>query len=160
MPTRVANLNQISTAAHRMFAGQDPKKNCEVLSAWIQRIPISTYRTPFKQFQHRYLLGSSSVYADNGDISQYTHVDLGGTKHPFHGNKFPFPPKKHQPFHSGSMVCPHFVRGAGGTICLRYLPKLANVNKDPDRYPNSRVVNQQWQDVNKRSFHKDGLEKN
>lgn len=105
MPTRVANLNQISTAAHRMFAGQDPKKNCEVLSAWIQRIPISTYRTPFKQFQHRYLLGSSSVYADNGDISQYTHVDLGGTKHPFRGNKFPFPRKNT----SGSTVAPWFV---------------------------------------------------
>ena len=26
MPTLVANLNQISTAAHRMFAGQDPPK--------------------------------------------------------------------------------------------------------------------------------------
>ena len=106
MPTLVADLNQISTAAHRMFAGQDPKKNCEVLSAWIQRIPISAFRTPFKQFKHRYLLGSS------------------GTEHPFHGNKFPFPRKKHQRFHSCSMVCPRFVRGAGGTICLRYLPEL------------------------------------
>lgn len=137
MPTLVANLNQISTAAHRMFAGQDPKKNCEVLSAWIQRIPISTYRTPFKQFKHRYLLGSS------------------GTKHPFHSNKFPFPQKK--------TAVPQWLHGLS-TFCPRcrwhhMFEVFTRTGKCQQQYPrNPRVVNQQWQDVNKSwSFYKDGL---
>ena len=64
------------------------------------------------------------------------------------------------PSHEKTPAVPQLLHGLS-TFCprCRWHHMFEVFTRTPDKYPRSRVVNQQWQDVNKRSFYKDGLEK-